>query len=121
MPVLPGQESLREQLEDVVFLAAALDCSTKSRAGEIPRSFKDGREMPRPLRSDRRPETSVQRQLGMCFHLGRDGQDSGEGGGALRENPLRSLRWELAKEKPMAATGVWYDTTYAACCFMGAM
>ena len=50
------QESVREQLEDVVFLAAALDCSTKSRAREIPKSFKDGREMPRPLRSDRHPE-----------------------------------------------------------------
>ena len=31
------QDSIREQLQDAVFAAAALDCSTKSRAREIPR------------------------------------------------------------------------------------
>ena len=37
------QKSLRTQLQDVCFIAAALDCSTKSRAREIPRVFQDGR------------------------------------------------------------------------------
>ena len=44
------QRSLREQLEEAIFLAAALDCS--SRAREIPRKFSDGRPAPKPLRSE---------------------------------------------------------------------
>jgi len=31
------QQSLSRQLEEVIFIAAAMDCSTKSRAREIPR------------------------------------------------------------------------------------
>ena len=50
------QDSIREQLQDAVFAAAALDCSTKSRAREIPRDLGDGKPGPRPLRSDRYPE-----------------------------------------------------------------
>ena len=42
------------------------------------------------------------------------------GGGSVRENPLRSLHWELTQEKQMMATGLWQDTVYSACCFMGA-
>ena len=37
-------------------MAAALDCSTKSRAREIRRTFEDGRRAPGPLRSDDHPE-----------------------------------------------------------------
>ena len=37
------QDSIREQLQDAVFAAAALDCSTKSRAREIPRDLGDGK------------------------------------------------------------------------------
>ena len=36
------QDSIQEQLQDAVFAAAALDCSTKSRAREIPRDLGDG-------------------------------------------------------------------------------
>eukprot|EP00435_Cladocopium_sp_Y103_P039220 s950_g10.t1 len=50
------QRSLSEQLQDVHFIAAALDCSTKSRAREIPRVFQDGRPAPSPLRSEARPD-----------------------------------------------------------------
>ena len=49
------QQSLHEQLQSVCFIAAALDCSTKSRAREIPRDFGDGRPPPRPLRSEQHP------------------------------------------------------------------
>ena len=50
------QQSLAEQLSTVDFICAAMDCSTKSRAREIPRSFDDGRPAPRPLRSVEFPE-----------------------------------------------------------------
>ena len=42
------------------------------------------------------------------------------GGGSIRENPGNSLHWELPKEREMMQTGLWQDTTYAACCFAGA-
>ena len=42
------QQSLSRQLEEVIFIAAAIDCSTKSRAREIPRRFEDGRPAPGP-------------------------------------------------------------------------
>ena len=42
------------------------------------------------------------------------------GGGSVRENPLRSLHWELTQKKQMMAAGPWQDTVYSACCFMGA-
>ena len=45
------QKSLAGQLEETDFIAAAMDCSTKSRAREIPRKFNDGRPAPQPLRS----------------------------------------------------------------------
>eukprot|EP00435_Cladocopium_sp_Y103_P053820 s37_g17.t1 len=50
------QTSLSAQLEEVIFIAAALDCSTKSRAREIPRIFDDGRPAPGPLRSEAHPD-----------------------------------------------------------------
>ena len=46
------QDSLRGQLDQIDFIAAAFDCSTKSRAREIPRPFQDGRPAPKPLRSE---------------------------------------------------------------------
>ena len=49
------QQSLHDQLQSVCFIAAALDCSTKSRAREIPRDFGDGRPPSRPLRSEQHP------------------------------------------------------------------
>ena len=50
------QSSLAAQLKEASFIAAALDCSTKSGAREIPRDFADGRPAPKPLRSPRFPE-----------------------------------------------------------------
>ena len=50
------QASLHEQLQDAAFLFAVLDCSTKSRAREIPITFSDGRPGPPPLRSKQHPE-----------------------------------------------------------------
>ena len=45
------QQSLHEQLANVDFICAAFDCSTKSQAREIPRTFEDGRPCPAPLHS----------------------------------------------------------------------
>ena len=50
------QHSLSKQLEEAIFIAAAIDCSTKSRAREIPRKFEDGRPAPGPLRSEVYPD-----------------------------------------------------------------
>ena len=45
------QRSLAEQLQQADFICtcAAMDCSTKSRAREIPRHFDDGRPAPSPF------------------------------------------------------------------------
>ena len=50
------QQSLKSQLQDADCIFAAFDCSTKSRAREIPRTFQDGRPAPRPLRTEAHPE-----------------------------------------------------------------
>ena len=50
------QKLMQQQLSRVDFIAAAFDCSTKSRAREIPRKFEDGRPAPRPLRSEAHPD-----------------------------------------------------------------
>ena len=49
------QQELHEMLKQADCICAALDCSTKSRAREIPRRFEDGRPAPKPLRSDDHP------------------------------------------------------------------
>ena len=49
------QQELHEMLQQADCICAALDCSTKSRAREIPRRFEDGRPAPKPLRSDEYP------------------------------------------------------------------
>ena len=125
------QESVREQLQDAVFAAAALDCSTKSRAQEILRDLGDGKPCPRPLRSDRYPEGIPDLPMADQLRVSKDNLAcsfvltklqalADRGGGSVRENPLRSLYWELTQEKQMMATGLWQDTVYSACCFMGA-
>ena len=40
---------------------------------------------------------------------------SESGRGALRENPARSLHWELEQEHQMLAPGLWLDSLYAGC------
>ena len=51
----------------MIFIAAAIDGSTKSRAREIPRRFEDGRPAPGPLRSEVYPD-------GLPHLSGRDAQ-----------------------------------------------
>ena len=125
------QQSLAEQLKKAHFIAAALDCSTKSRAREIPRVFSDGRRAPPPLRSTEHPEglpdlspsqrQRVEKDNAACgWVLDQQQQAAQEGRGALRENPLRSLHWVLPKEVAMWESGLWTDTTYAACAWMSA-
>ena len=89
------QQSLSSQLEEVIFISAAIDCSTKSRAREIPRRFEDGRPAPGPLRSEVYP-------------------DGDRGGGSVRENPARSLHWWTSTEVAMWESGQWTDTAYTA-------
>ena len=95
------QDSLREQLGQVDFIAAAFDCSTKSRAREIPRPFQDGRPAPKPLRSEALPEglaglskkdqARVDQDNKACAFVLRAIQDAAErGAGAVRENPANN-------------------------------
>ena len=116
------QSSLSSQLEDVIFIAAALDCSTKSRAREIPRRFEDGRPAPGPLRSEvypdglpglsKRDEARVQRDNAACAYvLGELQKLHDRGGGSVRENPARSLHWWTTTEVAMWESGQWTDTS----------
>ena len=125
------QESLAHQLKEVDFIGAAMDCSTKSRAREIPRTFDDGRPAPQPLRSVEFPEglpnlnpsdqARVHTDNVACKFLLEQIQSLADRGGAsVRENPWRSLHWYLPQEQAMLATGSWWDKRYASCCFMGA-
>jgi hypothetical protein len=50
------QQELRDQVQSVTFVAAAFDCSTKSRVRENEREFEDGRQTPGPPRSESHPE-----------------------------------------------------------------
>ena len=125
------QQSLHEQLQSVCFIAAALDCSTKSRAREIPRDFGDGRPPPRPLRSEQHPLglpelTGSQQQrveqdnAAASFVLSEIDQLVDRGGGSVRENPYNSLHWWTPDEVAMWESGRWSDQRYSACCFGGA-
>lgn len=125
------QVSLHNQLQAADCIVAAFDCSTKSRAREIPRQFNDGRPAPRPLRTESQPEgladlkPDEQRRVDVdnaacAFVLDEIEQLESRGGISIRENPLRSLHWHLPREKAMMESGKWTDTIYAACCFAGA-
>ena len=125
------QKSLSDQLEEAIFLAAAIDCSTKSRAREIPRQFADGRPAPGPLRSEAYPDglpTLSQRDAARvavdnaaCHYVLSEIQKMHDrGGGSVRENPARSLHWWTSDEVAMWETGQWTDTSYAACTLGGA-
>ena len=125
------QSSLHAQLQGADCIVAAFDCSTKSRAREIPRTFQDGRPAPQPLRTESQPEglpnlsaRDAQRarvdNQACAFVLDEIQGIQARGGISIRENPLRSLHWHLSQEKEMMASGHWNDTIYAACCFGGA-
>lgn len=123
------QQSLHQQLQAVDCICAAMDCSTKSRAREIPRTFDDGRPAPRPLRSTEFPEglpdltaaeeARVQTDNSACSFV-LDEIQALALGASVRENPWRSLHWYLDQEKRMMQSGLWWERRYSACCFMGA-
>ena len=111
------QQELHEMLQQADCICAALDCSTKSRGREIPRRFEDGRPAPKPLRSDEYPTglphlrgrdlRRVTRDNQACDFVLQEIQElSDRGGASLRENPARSLRWELPREKLAFAIAV---------------
>lgn len=125
------QQSLHDQLADADCIFAAFDCSTKSRAREIPRVFQDGRKAPGPLRSIDYPSglpslTASQQQrvatdnAACSFVLDEIASLAARGGISVRENPLRSLHWHYPQEVAMEKSNQWWDTDYAACCFAGA-
>ena len=125
------QQSLHEQLSEVDFICAAFDCSTKSRAREIPRRFEDGRPCPAPLRSEEHPDGLPTLQGRDLQRVRTDNQAcefileeirllAERGGGSVRENPWRSLHWWGSTERAMMATGRWKDKRYDACCLGGA-
>ena len=125
------QARVHEQLQDASFIAAALDCSTKSRAREIPRVFNDGRRTPGPLRSPQFPaglpeltgkdKARVDKDNSACsFVLTEIEELLYRGGGSIRENPFNSLHWQYPQEVAMWESGFWHDWRYSACCFGGA-
>ncbi|CAE7363164.1 unnamed protein product, partial [Symbiodinium sp. CCMP2592] len=125
------QSSLAAQLQQVDFIVAAFDCSTKSRARDIPRSFEDGRPAPRPLRSASCPEglgglskseqERVDKDNRACsFVLDAIQQAAEKGVGSVRENPANSLHWLLPQEVQSFQSGLWQDKHYDACCWGGA-
>ena len=120
------QRCLHTKLQEVDCIMAALDCSTKSRAREIPIHFSDGRPGPKPLRSVDFPEglpdlphkdaLRVRRDnVAADFVLDEIHSLAQRGGATIRENPGRSLHWELPREKELMDTGLYYDTEYSAC------
>eukprot|EP00435_Cladocopium_sp_Y103_P024743 s3584_g6.t1 len=125
------QASLSAQLEGVIFIAAALDCSTKRWVREIPRVFEDGRPAPGPLRSEAHPDglpglspkdaARVDTDNRACHYvLGEIDKLRQRGGGSVRENPARSLHWWSSAEVRLWESGEWMETAYAACTLGGA-
>ena len=125
------QRLLHEQLQDADCIMAALDCSTKSRAREIPLHFSDGRPSPKPLRSNEHPEGLPDLHPRDKARVLRDNKAAGfvleeiqamvqRGGATVRENPGRSLHSELPEEKKMMDSGQYWETEYSACVFQSA-
>jgi hypothetical protein len=114
------QQELRDQVQSVTFVAAAFDCSTKSRVRENPREFEDGRQTPGPPRSESHPEglpslrgaakRRAERGNAVTHFILEPLEDhDARGGGSLREGPGRSLHWRLPKEQEMLDSGRWED------------
>ncbi|CAJ1342620.1 unnamed protein product, partial [Effrenium voratum] len=125
------QQWVRGEVAGCHFLMAAFDCSTKSRAREIPRQMPGGRPAPPPLRSESHPrglpalsardQQLVDTDNASCdFVLEEILALAQHGGVSVRENSLNSLHWCLEQEVQMEASGVWADYVYDACCFQGA-
>ena len=110
---------------------AALDCSTKSRAHEIPVHFADGHPGPQPLSSAEFPKGLPNLPSRDAARVQRDNFAAGfvldeihdlaqRGGATVRENPGRNLHWELPRGKDLMDTGLYYDTEYSACVLQSA-
>ena len=121
------QAKLHEELKSAVFIAAALDCSTKSRIREKEGVRADGKPLPKPLRSEEYPmglpglvgydKERVQRDNDAAeFVLSELQHAHNKGVGSVRENPHNSLHWCTPTEVRMFATGEWWDRHYHACC-----
>ena len=115
------QELLSVQLREADCIMAALDCSTKSMAREIPMHFDGGRPSPKPLRSNDHPEgipglnqrdaARVERNDKAADFVLEEIQAMVQRGGAtIRENPGRSLHWELPKETELMDSGHYWET-----------
>ena len=122
---------LAEELTRTDFIRAAFDCSTKSRAHEIPRVFADGSEAPPPLRSEEHPlglpglssrdARRVKVDNEACAFVRQQIQlHRARGGASLRENPQNIFDWFLPTELDMWSKGHWQDFDYDACVFQGA-
>ena len=111
------QDSLREQLNQVDFSAAAFDCSTKSRAREIPRPFEDGRPAPKPLRSvalpeglaglSKRDQERVDQDYKACAFCASSHPGSSR---VWCRCGATSLHWLLPQEVQSFQSGLWQDT-----------
>ena len=103
-----------EQLQEVVFPAAALDCSTKTIGPGDTSGFRRwqacAQAAPQRSTSEGLPNLPIKEQvrvsrdnLACDFILDELQALQDRGGSSMRENPDRSLNWELAQEKHMVA------------------
>ena len=123
------QAELHDTFKEADFMWAALDCSTKSGARNIPSKI-PGRKLPPPLRSKEHPmglpglqgsdKERVTTDNDACeFVLSELKLHQARSGGSGRENPLNSLHWSTPTEVDMESSGTWDDTIYDACCLQG--
>ena len=119
----PGRfDALAADIASADLLFVSLDKAAKSRAGEVPEFFDDGRAGP-CLLCDGGPAPTLLEQLNLV-------QDPCHGcilvlSAAALEAPvppggLSSARWQAPAVKQLASAGVWQDTPYSSCVFAGA-
>ena len=125
----PVQDAIRQELASVHFVMMAIECSTKSRAREIP--IAGAKRPPRQLRSVECPmglpgltpqeQQRVDKDNRVCrFLLELAAEAPALGQANVRENPLNSYHWLDPAEVEMQESGAWQDTIYDACVFAGA-
>ena len=118
------RRAIHAVLPQVVLIAGAMSCATKSRAREK-------QPGPPPLRSEDSPrglpgipERSQQRvdadNYSSDYLLALHTWVAQHGLGGLRENPLRSLHWWDPIELHVTQQSTWHDLDYDACVFGGA-
>ncbi|CAE7528746.1 unnamed protein product, partial [Symbiodinium sp. KB8] len=129
-PDLWAAESGRRPGADIAsadLLFVSLDKAAKSRAGEVPEFFDDGRAGPCLLCDGgatgrdpvaRRPIVPGCSHMAWILHQVELLQE--RGGGCVLEDALSSARWQAPAVKQLASAGVWQDTPYSSCVFAGA-